>query len=363
MPSSFHFYERTFTELSGALGTYVNDVAASISGAITPVATTLLTIYVMLWGWSMMRGVINEPVMDGASRIVRLSLIVGTALTVGYYNAFLSDMLWNSPDVLAGYIASGYSNSTTNTQFLDSLMSQIYDLGDAYWQKANAGSAMLPIPDLGLTAIAILIWAAGLLTTAYGAFLLALSKMALAIILGVGPLFILLAMFEPTRRFFDAWIGQALNYVFLVMLTAAAIKLVMTIIQTYLTDVTTGGVLADPAISQALPAIVLSVVGLLVMMQLPSIASALGGGVAIGTLGAVGNAVGRARNTAGAGKDLLTGKTLSDYRGARRVKAMNARWAANNPSTAGQAARNVAGSPAALYRKVTGGNRNRVTRV
>ncbi|MBK6388047.1 MAG: type IV secretion system protein [Rhodoferax sp.] len=71
----------------------------------------MLTIYVVLWGWSMMRGVINEPMTDGASRIVRLSLIVGIALTVGRYNTFLSDMLWNSPDVLAGYIASGFSNA------------------------------------------------------------------------------------------------------------------------------------------------------------------------------------------------------------------------------------------------------------
>lgn len=54
--SDFHFYSRMFTELSNALSTYVNDTATNIIGAITPVATTLVSIYVMLWGWSMMRG-------------------------------------------------------------------------------------------------------------------------------------------------------------------------------------------------------------------------------------------------------------------------------------------------------------------
>lgn len=57
--SDYHFYSRLFSELSTALTSYVSDTASNIIGAITPVATTLLTIYVMLWGWSMMRGMIR----------------------------------------------------------------------------------------------------------------------------------------------------------------------------------------------------------------------------------------------------------------------------------------------------------------
>ncbi len=358
MAASLHFYEDTFNNLSSSLSTYVSDVASSIIAAITPVATTLITIYVVLWGWSMMRGVISEPITDGVSRIVRLAVITGIALNLGRYNGYLADMLWNSPDALAGYIASGYSNTTTNMQFLDSLMSQIYDLGDVYWQKAFAGMGTIGIPNIGLIIIAILIWAAGLLATAYGAFLLALSKMALAIILAVGPLFVLMTIFEPTRRFFDSWIGQALNYVFLAMLSAAAIKLVMTILQTYLTAAGGAGVLTDPSVSQALPAIVLCAIGMLVMMQLPSIASALGGGVAIGTLGAVTWAYGKAKGTTSGAWNVASGKTLSDIRATRRSKAMNARWAANNPGAISRAA----GAPQAVYRKITSSGKNWVAK-
>lgn len=359
--SNSHFYEDTFNKLGGMLSTYINDVASNVIGAITPVATTLVTIYVMLWGWSMMRGVISEPVMDGFSRIVRISIITAIALNLGMYNNFLSDMLWQSPDALAGYIAS-QSNSTapTNAQFLDQIWSQIYDLGDAYWQKAYASVAgvAIPIPHFGLLIIAILIWVAGIAATAFGAFLLVMSKIALAIILGIGPLFILMTLFEPTKRFFDAWLGQALNYVFLLVLTAAAIRLLMTIIQAYLFAAQGHGVLADPSVSQAIPAIVLCVICALVMAQLNSIASALGGGVAIGTLGAVGYAFGKARGGAGSGRDLMTGKTLSDMRGARRAKMNNAKWAANNPGMT----KKMAGAPMAVYRKVTGGNKNKVER-
>ena len=88
MATSTHFYEDTFKNLSDALTTYVSDVATNIIGAITPVTTSLLAIYVMLWGWVMIRGMITEPVTDGINRIVRLSLITGVALSVGRYNTY-----------------------------------------------------------------------------------------------------------------------------------------------------------------------------------------------------------------------------------------------------------------------------------
>jgi type IV secretion system protein VirB6 len=356
MAVTFNFYEDTFTKLNGTLSTYVSDVAGNIIGAITPVATTLLMIYVMLWGWSMLRGMINEPITDGVTRLVRLAVIIGVALNLGRYNGYVSNFLWDSPDAIAGYIASGYSDSTTSVQFLDQLMGRIYDLGNAYWTTGMAAGAVMP--DFGMIIIAILIWSAGIVSTAYGAFLLCLSKMGLAIILAVGPIFILLTIFEGTKRFFDVWLGQALNFVFTVMLTAAGIKLIMTIIDASLAAQVAAGALSEPLIPQAIPVIVLCLIAALVLIQVPSMASALGGGVALSTMGAVGWAYNKTAGAAKSGKDLVSGKTLSDMRAQRRAKQVNARWAERNPGTAAK----VAGAPMAVYRKVTGANKNRVAK-
>lgn len=344
MASSFDFYEKLFTKLNTGLGTYWQDVASDISGSIAPVATTLVTIYVMLWGWSMIRGAIQEPVIDGFTRITRLTVITAIALSTGYYNSMLANMLWNSPEALAGIVAGG-SDSTTSMQFLDDLMSQFYDFGQVYNDAAHADTGITGIPDLSLWITAVAIWLAGILATGYAAFLLALSKMALAIILGIGPIFILLTIFEPTKRFFEAWMGQALNYVFLVLLTAGAIKLIMSIIETYL-GAAAGVAAADPTIEKALPAIVFSIIGMLVMVQLPSIASALGGGVGIGTLGAVSWAYGKARGGVTAMRPTNLRRSLNKAKADYRITK--------------SAAGSVAGAPSALYRKITGANRNRV---
>lgn len=350
--SDFHFYTRMFSELNSTLGSYVNDTASNVIGAITPVAFTLMAIYVVLWGWSMMRGIISEPIGDAVVRVVKLATISGIALSLGYYNSFLASWLWNSPDALASYVSGGAGSP--NAEYLDRLMSQMFDFGTSYYEKSQANST-LGIPDIGLIIMAFMLWGAGVLATAYGAFVLALAKIGLALTLGVGPMFILMTIFEPTKRFFDAWIGQALNYVFLVMLSAGAIKLIMSILVAYLGDAT--GAAADPSLDQAIPAIVFSVIATLVMIQLPGMASALGGGVALGTMGAVAWTYGQAGRGLGGAKDVASGKTLSDMRAARRRKAANADWAAANPS----AARKAVGMPAAVYRKITGSGKNSVS--
>lgn len=360
--SNFDFYQKLFEKVDTGLQDYWHASAESIISAITPVATTLVTIYIMLWGWSMMRGVIAEPITDGVTRIVRLAVITGIALTAGHYSSFIANMLWTSPEALASYVASDYASGTDGMQFLDSLMSQFYDFGQAYNDSANADSGVTGIPDLSLWITGIAIWVAGLIVTGYAAFLYALSKIALALLLGVGPIFILLTIFEPTKRFFDAWLGQALNYVFTVMLTAGAVKLIITIIKSYLSGPDMSGVMANPSVNQALPAIVFSIIGVLVMMQLPSVASALGGGVAMSTLGAVGWAYNKMKGAASSTVNLASGKTLSDMRAARRAKVTNARWAARNPGVTARAASATAGAPMAVYRKITGSTKNRVSR-
>jgi type IV secretion system protein VirB6 len=51
-------------------------------------------------------------------------------------------------------------------------------------------------------------------------------KIALAIIIALGPIFIALSLFEPTRRFFHGWLGQAFNYIVLMGVIIAITTLI-----------------------------------------------------------------------------------------------------------------------------------------
>ena len=327
----FTFYSDMFRKLSEILDNYWYSTASDVCSAIAPVAITMLIIYVCLWGIASLRGTISEPVTDAAGRLLRMSIITAIALNMGHYSGFLADMLWNSPDYLASIVAGG-SSGTSAMGFLDQLMGQFYEVFQAYNDKAQAEKGITGIPNLGQLILGLLMLTAGAFVTGYAAFLFALSKVALALILCFGPIFILLTLFEATKRFFDMWIGQALNYVFLVMLVAGVLKLVLSLISAYML----GQNLTDISEQQAIPAIVFSIVAVLVMMQLPSVASALAGGVSIGTLGAVGWSYRKARGGLGA--------SLNSVR-PTKVRA------------AGQTIRAEARAAGSIYRRVTGGRK------
>jgi type IV secretion system protein VirB6 len=142
------------------------------------------------------------------------------------------------------------------------------------------------------------------------------------------------------------------------MLTSAVIYLVLSLCQSYLGDLNKFGALQNPGLDQTAPLFFLCGAAVIFLMQIPSFASGLGGGVAISTLGAMTAAYRAVKGAAGGAKNLMTGQTLSDMRGARRERARNREWAKEHP---GLTAR-TAGLPMAAYRKLTSLRKNTVTK-
>lgn len=325
-PNDFHVFSRFFTELNTALLGYVNLVAERIITGIEPGVKTLLAIYVSLWGWSMMRGLVNEPIGDGVGRMVRLSIITAVALKIGIYNSYLSNFLFESPDALASLISSNTYSTAGSGNYLDSLLTQMVNFGQKFIDQGYKNDSF--IPDYGMIMVGYAVQGAGLIASGYAAFLLALSKISLAVILGIGPIFVLLLIFEGTKKFFDAWIGQAIHAIFVVALTAATLTLIMNILKTYLSNAASTTM---PTLPHAISAIVLAVIGILVLLQLPSMAAALSGGVAISSLGAVAWA---AKKTP-AGAMLLKGVALKA--GGAAAKGLNALRPSNVKASASAA--------------------------
>jgi type IV secretion system protein VirB6 len=70
----------------------------------------------------------------------------------------------------------------------------------------------------------------------YAMFLIALSSIALAVLLALGPLFIAMLLFDATKRLFAAWIAQLVNYALITVLTVMVGALLLQIVQSYATQ-------------------------------------------------------------------------------------------------------------------------------
>src|SRR5438552_8434297 len=103
----------------------------------------------------------------------------------------------------------------------------------------------------------MVVWVLIGLLCVYTMFLIALSRVALAILLALGPFFIAMLLFESTKRLFDAWLAQLANYALITVLTIMTAALLLRIVDSYATQTAARGsaILTVDALNMVLVAV------------------------------------------------------------------------------------------------------------
>jgi type IV secretion system protein VirB6 len=277
------FFATFATWLNGQLATYIGDNTARLASVLEPAVVTLATIYVMVWGYLHLIGKIEEPVMTGVKRILVLALILGVGLRLWLYNTVIVDTFYNAPAQLAAVMIGGADPVGT--------IDTIWDRGGAVagflWTKGT--TAWAP-SSVGFFIAATLVWCLIGVLCLYAMFLLALSSIALAVLLAVGPLFIAMLFFDATKRFFAAWIAQLVNYGLITVLTVMVAALLLQIVQSYATQTAARG--SAIVTVDALHMLLIAVLVFLVLRQVMPIAAGLAGGVSLSSFGLMSRSVG-----------------------------------------------------------------------
>ena len=356
MAATLHILEDTFAYLDAATAKYFLDGAAAVVGALQGPATALVTLYVVLWGIAMMTGKVAEPVMDGAIRIVKSALIIAFATNSALYAGEVADFLYKWPAALVGVING--SEITSTTQILDQSLAQSIDLGKKVWESAT-------ITTIGLYFIALAIWTMGAVVAGLTAFIIITAKIGLALLLAIGPIFILLLMFDATREFFNKWLTSVLSTGFTIVLVSMVSQLIMKYYSAGIeaANASAGASGGIVAITTMMPAVVTGIIAIPMILSIPSLASGLGGGVSAGTAGIAGFAYNKIKGATGT--TLLLGGKTSAATGRMAGKGIKAAYnRVRNRGNFGQGqgqgqGGSIQGAPLAVYRKITSGTRRR----
>ena len=267
--------------LDGLLMNYIGTNTAHIAQLLSPAIVTFAVLYVMIWGYLLLTGKIEEPFVSGIKRIVTLAIILGCALNLWLYNDLIVDTVYRGP----GELAAGLIGAFDSTGIIDNIIFSGGDVASLLIQKGGvfegdfsyyiAGFAVYLI--VGLTAI-------------YAMFLLALSKIALSILLALGPLFIALLLFETTKRFFEAWIAQLANYAFITILTVLVAALMMNLVSAAAQQAAARG--GGIQIADAVRVCMAAGLTFLIMRQVMPMAAGLASGLALSSFGAVSSLIG-----------------------------------------------------------------------
>ena len=222
----------------------------------------------MLYGIAILRGAIAEPVMDFAVRSIKLALLYALATTPAY-STFVTEPLFTSmPNALTRAV-SGSETPSVGAAF-DQFFAYSAWLGEDISRDA---SAFNPAPYIVAAAVFII----GALAAALGFGVVLIAKLALALLVTLGPIFIACALFDATRRYFFGWLSQAVNYLVLFALIIVIFQLVLSLVRDQWGTIQG----SDPMIG-GLIFIALYLLGAIFFLQTPAIAAGVAGGASAG---------------------------------------------------------------------------------
>lgn len=280
MPNITPFQE-IYTFFETSVTAVIQTGTANMIALISPLVAAGFGLYVMMVLASYWRGGNDDPITDFLFRMIGWGIVITLGLNIDMYQQYVVPLVNGLGDDFAGTMGSEFNSATAldamTNQFLDSFIA-MYTAADGIKQTMFA---VLSIVAVGLCAGAFMCVA-----IAY----IIMAKLALGILVAVGPLFIASALFPATRDLFKNWTAQILNYAFLVLLFSFAAQIEIALVSTL--------VPAELSLSTLFKVCFICVILVFVSLNLPSLASSLAGGVGISSM------VGKLRNLPGSNRQV-----------------------------------------------------------
>ncbi|WP_139412517.1 type IV secretion system protein [Bartonella mastomydis] len=275
---NFTVFTQLFNKIDQITKTYVTDISSNAIVAITPLVSIGITIAFIIYGWLIIRGAIDMPLSGFVNRFLRIIIITSTALTAGLYQREIANLITDMPYDLSKALIT---NPLTETQLM-SLLDKTAENGFQYASRLFQETIFFEANGLLYSLLGILILLATSLVVAIGGGLVILTKIAIALLVGWGPIFIIALLWQPTYRFFEQWLIQVVNYIILFLLLATVFNVMMNILANYLGDMKLD---YDQNISFMFGgALILSIISIMLLLKLSSIANSLAKGITFGHL-------------------------------------------------------------------------------
>jgi type IV secretion system protein VirB6 len=268
------------SQFDSVLSTYVLGVVAALMTGIAPVALTVMTLWVALYGWAVLRNEVSETLPVFMWKVFKISLVLAFALQSGFYISNVSD----TANALATGVASTFLPAAANP----ATVATPYAILDSFNDKASQLVIDL-LKEAGITRLDLMFAA---VVTAFGnviflciaLFVVTLAKLFLTFVIAVGPIFVFCLAWRPTARFFDSWLSMLLNSVVLTWFAFFALGLSVYMGDAMVQAVQDQGGFQGPTfnvVGEAMRYCVVMILMAIICFQAPSLASALTGGAAV----------------------------------------------------------------------------------
>ena len=182
-------------------------------GSFTTALTILLTLYIALLAFNLLTGRSALKISVLTPRMMTLGLVLTFATSWIAYQSVVWNLATGAPDEIASVLVG--TNGSATTLFANQLDGLFNAINDAVTAANPAGSTVVP----GLTSPSSILSIAGLLLLLGTVGVLVVCRLALAALLILGPVFIVLALFDGTRGLFEGWLKCVATFAVVPLLT------------------------------------------------------------------------------------------------------------------------------------------------
>ncbi|MBT2135088.1 type IV secretion system protein [Croceibacterium sp. LX-88] len=170
-------------------------------GALLPVLTILLTLFVAFFAFALITGRSNLGIASLTPRMMTLGLVLTFATSWIAYQGVVWNLAVGAPDQIASLLMGTRGSATQlfagRIDVVFSALMEADNARNAGGAGAAAVSTFSPPGLMWLGATLLLLGTVGILAT---------TRIALAVLLALGPVFVVLALFPATRGLFTGWL-------------------------------------------------------------------------------------------------------------------------------------------------------------
>ena len=286
--------------VDGIILGFVQGSFGSLTTTIQIMWQLMFVVFIAIYGYKVMisgRFSASDLLMHSVKIIILLTL----ATEWGTFFTFVYQMVTDLPSDIAGQIMQGAAssmgqNAQANTQVsANTALSAFFDRGMQVMQTLLQGAGWT---DVGLYFYAGAVGFGTIALVGYAGMLIILAKIAVAILLAVGPIFILLLIFSHTKGLFEGWLRTLLNYAVIPIFVYTLLAFLLTIDEQPLKNLEVNSSVQSALITAVGPFVLTSLISMLLLMQVMNIAASITGALSLSSMGGYGWGV---RTISGAG--------------------------------------------------------------
>lgn len=174
------------------------------AGSLTPALTILLTLYIVFFAISLLTGRSRVSVSALTPRMMTLGLVLTFATSWLAYQGVVWNLAIGAPDQIAGVLLGSKGSATQ--LFADRIDMIFAAIGEVASVSGGGQGGALQSTAAGSFTPGNLMWLGALLLMLGTVGVLVTARIALAVLLAIGPVFVVLGLFSGTRGLTAGWL-------------------------------------------------------------------------------------------------------------------------------------------------------------